>query len=473
MSTTAELCGYLTRLEYEQLPPEAVAKAKHCLMDYVGYTSCGYEARPARILGATLREMGGTQEATVIGKSWRLPAVNAAFLNGATGHMMELDDTHRGTQSHPGDSVLPAALAMAERGRATGRALITAIVAGYEAAIRVGEAVMPSHYTRGWHPSGTMNTFGAAVAAGKLLSLDEASLTQGMSIAAGQAAGNFAHLQERGMMKDFNPGRAAANGVLAALLAKRGFTGSSDAVENRRGFGALYSDTFHPNELTNGLGGPPKILEVAHKPFPGCRHLHSSRDALLGILSEACKDGPLRLEEVRKVTASIFSTGAAYVDDPVPWAPGKGSYGPNFSVQFNLALVLEQGEDGLRRLFEPTYAVEKVKEPQLQELMAKVEVVHDEELNRLWPRAWASEVTMKTARGTYTRRVDLPKGEPENPMSYQELRDKFTILATAAAFSRDQSQEIVDAIERLDEIADATELTRLLSASQESEAPPP
>ncbi len=463
MSLTAQLSSYLAGLDYNGLPSEAVVKAKHCLLDYVGYTSYGCQELPARILGATLREMGGEEEATVIGQPWRLATVNAAFLNGATGHIAELDDTHRGTQSHPGDSVLAAALAAAQRQRSTGRELIAAIVAGYEAAIRVGESVMPSHYTRGWHPSGTINTFGAAVAAGALLKLDESALVQAMAVAAGQAAGNFSHLQDRGMMKDFNPGRAAANGVFAALMAEKGFTGATDVLENPRGFGALYSDTFDPDKLTRGLGGPPKILEVAHKPYPGCRHLHSSRDALLGILSEAGKDRPLGPEEVRKVTARVFSTGAAYVDDPAPWAPGKGSYGPNYSVQFHLALVLQEGEGGLRQLFEPDYSLEKMKDPQLRRLMEKVEVVHDEELNREWPHAWASEVILKTTRDTYCQRVDLPKGEPENPMSYQELKDKFTIVATRRTFTEERGRDIVRAVERLEQMGDASEFIRLLS----------
>lgn len=463
MSVTAELSKYLAGLEFEQLPADAVLKTKHCLLDYVGYTSYGCDEPPAKILSATLTKIGGEEEATIIGQHGRLPAVNAAFLNGATGHMTELDDTHRGTQSHPGDSVLPAALAMAERQHSTAWDLITAIVAGYEAAIRVGESVMPSHYSMGWHPSGTINTFGATVAAGKLLSLDEDELIQAMAIAAGQAAGNFAHLQERGMMKDFNPGRAAANGVFGALLAQNGFTGCTDALENPRGFGSLYSETFDPSELTRGLGGSPKILEVAHKPYPGCRHLHSSRDALLGILREAVGESSLGLDRVEKVTARISSTGAAYVDDPVPWAPGKGMYGPNFSAQFNLALVLQEGEAGLRRLFEPGYALEMVNDPRLQKMMGRVEVVHDEELNRAWPHAWASEVTLRTTQDTYTLRVDLPKGEPENPMSYQELLDKFTILATAKAFTNERSQEIAQAVERLDQVGEASVLIRLLS----------
>lgn len=462
-SFTQQLSGHLAGLEYQHLSPEVVTKVKHLLLDYIGYTAYGSEEESAGILRSVIGAMGGEGEAGVIGHPERLPAQNAAFLNGAGGHMAELDDTHRGTQSHPGDSVLAAALAIADREHSTGKEFITAVVAGYEAAIRVGESVMPTHYTRGWHPSGTINTFGAAAAASKLLSLEEGRFTQAIAIAAGQAAGNFGHLQERGMLKDFNPGRAAANGVLAAQLADKGFTGSKDMLENSKGFGALYSDSFNPEKLTTGFEDSPKILEVAHKPYPGCRHLHSSRDALLEIFEIARSDGSKLPDDLESVTARIFSTGAAYVDDPDPWAPGKGISGPNFSVQFNLALMLLEGEEGLMRLYTPGYAMEKAGDERLRELMGKVLVVHDKELNREWPNKWASEVTLKTHNSEYVRRVDLPKGEPENPMEYQELKQKFRIMATAHAFTNKQSEQIRNVVENLDEIEDMTVLSALFN----------
>ena len=462
MLPTKELCEYLTGLEYDHLPSEVVIKAKDCLLDYIGYTSYGYDERPAQILGAALRDMGGREECTVIGQSWRLPAMNAAFLNGAMGHMTELDDTHRGTGSHPGDSILPAAIAVAEREGASGKELITAIVAGYEADIRVGEAVMPSHYAKGWHISGTINTFGAAVAAGKLLKLDSMGLAQAIGIASGQAAGNFAHVQERGMMKDFNPGRAAANGVFSAFLAQKGFTGSTMALEHPKGFCALYSDTVHLDRLTAGFGGPFKILEVGHKPYPGCRHIHPSRDALLSILEE---HGPIHLDEVRKITARLLSIIAADIDDPSPWTDGKGIYGPAFSAQFNLALAFLEGEKGLRRwLIDNTYALEKEEDSRLKRLMGKIEVVPDEELTKSWSAKWSSILTLETTRGTFTKRVDYPKGEPENPLTRQELEEKFTLLA-ARAYSDGQILEIRQAIENLHEVTDSNKLITHLSST--------
>ncbi len=455
---TDTLVRYLHGLTFEQLPEAAVSKTKELVLDYLGYASSAAREEPAAILWEILLALGGRPESTVIAHAPRTSCVHAAFLNGAMGHMTELDDTHRQTQSHVGDSVIAAALAVAERGRLGGRAALVAIVAGYEAAIRIGESVMPTHYVKGWHPSGTINTFGAAVAAGLLLGLDRERLRHALGLAGAQVAGNFAHIRSRGMAKDFNPGRAAANGVLAALLAERGFSGSTDVIENEYGFWKLYADNVVPECITGDLGRHFKVLEVAHKPAPGCRCLHPSRDAVLdlterhGIVAGA----------VEGITLRIYSQGAKWVDDPEPWGAGKGMYGPRFSVQFNVALAVLEGRPGIRGLFEHDYMARKLADPAIRQMMGRVTVVHDDELMREFPHKWSSVVDIKTRDGqVVSQRVDYPKGEPENPMTHDELLDKYRILATRV-FSEDRAEEIAKAAERLETLADVGDLMALL-----------
>ncbi|MEE9324990.1 MAG: hypothetical protein V3U90_05530, partial [Dehalococcoidia bacterium] len=208
--------------------------------------------------------------------------------------------------------------------------------------------------------------------------------------------------------------------------------------------------------------GPFKILEVGHKPYPGCRHIHPSRDALLSILEE---HGPVRPDEVRKITARLFSIIAADMDDPSPWADGKGIYGPAFSAQFNLALAFLEGEKGLRRwLIDNTYALEKEEDSRLKRLMGKIEVVPDEELTKSWSAKWSSILTLETIRGTFTKRIDYPKGEPENPLTRQELEEKFTLLA-ARAYSDGRISEIRRVIKNLQEVTDSSKLITLLSST--------
>jgi 2-methylcitrate dehydratase PrpD len=455
---TRELVTALHGLTFEALPGPVVAKAKELFLDYLGYASTAAKEEPAAILWDTVIELGGRPECTVIGHAPRTSCLNAALVNGAMGHMAELDDTHRHTQSHVGDSVIPAALAIAERRQLGGKPLLGALVAGYEAAIRIGESVMPTHYVKGWHPSGTVNTFGAAVAAGKLLGLDPDRLLHAVGLAGAQAAGNFAHIQARGMAKDFNPGRAAANGVLAALLAQRGFSASTDVIENERGFWRLYADNVVPACLTEGLGTRFEILEVAHKPAPGCRCLHSSRDATLDL----CERHGIAAPDIERITLRIYTQGAKWVDDPEPWSPGKGMYGPRFSAQFNAALAALEGRPGIRRLFEQDYMAQKLDDPAVRELMGKVTVVHDDVLMREFPHKWASVVEITTRDGrTVSQRVDYPKGEPENPMSHAELVDKYRILA-GKVFSEERVEGILEAAEGLESLLDCNALTRLL-----------
>ena len=171
---TLKLAKGLSELDYKKIPSEVIKKTKQLLLDYIGYTLFAYkEEKAAEIIINTIKELGGKPESTVLGYGFKTSCQLSAFANGAMGHMTELDDTHTGTGSHPGDSIIAAALAMAEREGVSGEELLLAIIAGYEAALRIGESVMPTHYWRGFHPSATFNTFGAAVAAGKIFNFNQ------------------------------------------------------------------------------------------------------------------------------------------------------------------------------------------------------------------------------------------------------------------------------------------------------------
>ena len=202
---TQVLSDFLGGARFETLPSSTVLRAKTFLLDYIGYAASAVDSDCGRVLRETVGGFGGIAEATVIGSDERTSVVWAALLNGALGHVNELDDTHGPTQSHPGCAVIPACLAVGERVDCDGKQFLAAMIAGYDMSLRAGYAVMPTHYTKGWHPSGTVQTFGAAVAAGRLLGLDGMALRHAIGLAGTQAAGNFAHTSVRGMAKDLNP----------------------------------------------------------------------------------------------------------------------------------------------------------------------------------------------------------------------------------------------------------------------------
>ena len=460
MSATMRLCEYLDEVSFDRLPSEVVQKAKDFVLDYIGYTTFGIEEPAPRILGKVFRQIGGAEECTIIGQSWKLPSVHAAFLNGATAHVTELDDTDDSTGSHPGDSIIPAALAVAEKLGTDGKTFIAALVAGYEAMIRIGYSVMPSHDQKGWHTSSTLTTLGAAVAAAKQMNMSPGRLAQTLSIAVAQMAGNSAHVPERGMLKDFNPGRAAGNGVFAALLGAEGFTGASDVIENPHGFAALYSDEFHPERIGDGLGDEYRILKVAHKLFPGCRYLHRSREAALILKA---KHG-IQPSEVQRVVARINTRGAPVVDDAEPWAPGKGAMGPRFSAQFNVALALIEGEEGMWRLFDIGYPLKRLEDPEVRSMIGRIQLIHDDEFNKGYPMLQPSAVEVETDRGTFSHRVDHCKGDPDNPMTAGEFERKFRVL-TSQVFSPARQEEIQTAVADLEKVPNMAEFTALLKPS--------
>ena len=364
---TRKLATFLHALTYSDLGTAEVGTAKRLLLDYVGYATASAGERPSEILRALAGELGGRSEATVIGSRLRTNCLWASLINGCMGHMTELDDTHLGTSSHLGDGVFPAALAMGERCRADGKTVLAAVVAGYECGLRAGYSVMRGHYDKGWHPSGTLNAFAAAATAGKILGLDREAFLHALGLAGTQAAGNFAHLAIRGMAKDLNPGKGAFNGVLSALLAKEGFTGSLDIFENPKGFIRLYSDSPHPERLVRRLGEPFLIGEVAQKIYPGCYHAHSAREATLKLVGRHC----LEPDHIRLITVRIFATGASLVDDPVPWKGGKGLHGPRFSAQFQVALAACEGEEGLWSSYDERFLIDKLAGRKIRRMMCK------------------------------------------------------------------------------------------------------
>jgi len=455
---TEVLVKYLTNLTYDDLPAEVVDKVKLCVYDYIGHTVYACGERPANILCATSYELGGNEQATTIGYGFRTNVVQAALINGTMGHMTELDDTHLGSSSHPGDSIIPAALAVAEKCKNNGKEIIAAIAAGYEIAIRAGVSVMPSHYDLGWHPSGTVNTFGAAIAAGKLLGLSVWQMRHAVGLAGALTSGNFAHVPERGMAKDFNTGRAAASGVYAAIIAQRGFTGSSDFFENDRGgFCRLYAREADLSKLTNKLGQEFKIMEVAHKPYTACRHAHGAIDATLQIVEEE----NIKPEEVNKINVRINATGAKFVDDKMPWLEEKGYYGSRFSAQFNVAVALLEGREGLMNLIDKQYVRNKLDDPKVRKYIDLIgNIIWDKEIDE-FPKSWATIVEIETPRGSFSRRVDYPKGEPQCPLTIDEMKAKFKRLVTAAGLSPEQERKLTSEIFKLETLSEVDEIMSL------------
>ncbi|MBI4278409.1 MAG: MmgE/PrpD family protein [Armatimonadetes bacterium] len=449
---TRKVAEFTAGLRYEDLPAPVIEKARVCLLDYFGYAMYGCRATPINILFQTLADGG---PCTVVGRTQTVSPLAAAFVNGAMGHVAEMDDTHRLSMAHLGDSVIPVVLAVAEATGADARRLIQAMVAGYDVAARAGEAVMPSHYYRGWHPSGSVNTLGTAAAAGNLLGLSVEQMQHALGVAGTQITGNFAHMPERGMVKDFNPGRAAFSGLLAARLAQNGFTGATDFMENPMGL-ALFGERVHEAAFLDRLGSHFKILEVSHKVYAACRHIHSAIDAALEINA---RQRPAA-DAVETVEVASWSHLAKLCDDPEPWRDAW--YGPRFSTQFNVAVALVHGEPAVQAMFDQNQILRMLDDARVREIVPKIRVTVDRSMDDQFPTLWPARVTLVLKDGQRVSvRKDLARGEPEVPVGYDDIVRKFRQLGDLEGMPGEIQTGLIEAARRLPDVP-VKEVTRLL-----------
>jgi 2-methylcitrate dehydratase PrpD len=422
VGTTRQLASYLAGLRFEDLPPEVVQASKVFVLDLLGATLGAMHTEEVRMASEVVRGLGGHPECTVIGLGYRTSCPNAAFMNGLSSHVLELDDTHRDSITHVGAPVIPAALAMAEREGRSGRTLLTAVVAGYEATLRIANAVQPSHWRRGFLSMGTCGTFGAATAASHCLGMGGDALANALGLAGIQAAGlNSSIYGDGDMGKRLCPSHAASAGILSALLAQKGFTGSTNVVEQRKGFCAAFADDYDLPRVTEGLGKTFEISRTSLKPYSCCRYNHAAIDGLLHIVN-AESIGADAIESIRVRTYDIAVTNRPHRAHP------KTLFDAKMSLPFCLAVAAYE-----RRAGERDFTEELLGDPSLCGLAERVTVEADEDMSRVFPQQWPAHVQVILRDGrSFERLVPYPKGEPEAPMTGSEIEDKFRDLATVA-----------------------------------------
>src|ERR1700709_2375972 len=284
---TATLAAYVANLRFDDIPHEVLERAKILTLDFLGSAvraRSDAESTPSLLQRQEALALDGKGEAPVVGdsKTWT-PAV-AALLNGALGHSLDFDDTHADSSLHASAPVVPAAFAVGEMVNASGREVLTAIVAGYEVCCRLGNALDPtSHYARGFHPTATAGTYGAAAAAAKLFGLSKEQIVAAFGVSGSQAAGSLQFLVNGAWNKRYQVGAAAMNGVIAATLARNDFIGATESVEGKHGLLVGYSDDAHPDKAVAGLGKTYETLRIGVKPYPSCRYTHAALDALIAM----------------------------------------------------------------------------------------------------------------------------------------------------------------------------------------------
>jgi len=456
LSVSERLAVFIKNLEYDNLPKAVIEQAKRCLLDTIGVTLAGFRTETGRTFVSLAREWGGDEEATIFGDGVRVPSPNAALVNGTMGHVLELDDGHRYALGHPGVTSIPAAIAVAEKVGASGEDLITALVLGYDIFVRVARAVNPSHRGRGFHTTGTCGTFGAAAAAGKILGLDEEGMINAFGIAAIQAAGLMEVMRGESRIKPLNAGRAAHNGSLAALLAERGITAPRTIFEGGNGFFRAYSDNYDVKEIIDRLGEKYHIRGIYTKLYPTCRNIHPAIDCTLHL----ARENRLTPKEIDKIIVKTYST--AYKLTGKEYEP-KTESTAKFSTPYCLAVAITYGRVGLDE-----FTSDKITDKRLLHLARKVKVEVDPAIDELAPEKRGASVEIFTkGGGRYEWTVENPRGEPEIPVSNEQLRDKFKTLVSPI-LDNNKVYDIINIVYRLEKLKDINNLTKFFAPTTSS-----
>ena len=443
VTLTKTLCGHLAAARYEDLPAKAVGEARRGILDWIGCALAGSLHPTVAKLLEVLREAGGSGQATVFAHDLKLGFLDAPLANGQMGHLLDYDDTHMGgVVLHTSSPVLSALFSLAQRAPVSGREFMLAYAVGFEAGVRTGRTA-PAHHRGGWHLTGTLGSIAAGAAAGKLLKLDTQRLTYAMGIAATQAGGMQ---QNRGTMcKSFHAGKAAANGVLAAMLAERGFDSTQEIVEGKRGFCRIYSETADVDQLLAGWGGGWLIETNGHKPYACGVVLHPLIDAAVALRAKSGFD-PAAVDEIRlRVNPLVLSiTGVV--------EPSNGLQS-KFSVYHSAAVAYAEGAAGVAQ-----YSDAKANDPLLTALRRKVKPVADDTLRN-------DEARATVAAGA--RRVEVhvahASGTVSNPMSDAAIEAKFLANATPV-IGAGHAQRVCDSVWSLEKTGDMRELIALLTS---------
>ena len=410
-----QIADYAIKEQTSKLSNEVIHHAKRAVIDWYAALLPGSQVAPAILLELALAEdldRGKSRLAT--GRKATLRA--AALINGAASHSVEFDDIYRDAGYHPGSPVISAALAAAQSTGATGEQFLRGVIVGYEVSTRIGEAVMPSHY-RFWHTTGTVGCYGAAAAVATILGCNKTQFMHALATVGTFAAGLKQAFLSQAMSKPLHGGHAADAGALAALAASKGVTGALDILEGESGFGAAMSVNPDWSKATKGLGIDYHIVHVTFKNHGCCGHTFPSIDAVLALKA---KHG-LTHTDVKTIRLASYKAGLDIIDNATP----EGEYQAKFSIQYTVAHAMVHGSVRLN-----AFLPERLNDPDVRALMKKIEVVADPELSKGYPTQRAAQVEIETTDGRELSHFQpTRKGDPEMPLTDEELNDKFLELA--------------------------------------------
>ncbi len=439
-NVTEQLADWIVNLKAADIPSEVRDEGLRTFVNWVGCAVGGADHPSAGHAIAAIRPFCGPSTAQVIGRAERLDQLHAALLNGITSHVLDYDDTHLKTIIHPAGPVASALVPLAETRGIPGDKLLTAMIIGVEVECRIGNAVYPDHYDRGWHITGTAGVFGAAAAVGYAIGLNRTQMQWALSLAATQASG----LREMfgTMTKSFHPGRAAQNGAFAAHMAEAGFDSALTGIEGRRGFANILSDKQDYDEILEGLGTRWEAALNSYKPYACGIVIHPTIDGCQQLREEL---GPVKIAQIAAVELTTHPLVLELTGKTTPKTGLEGK----FSVYHSAACALLRGDGA------PTaFTDEVVNMPEIVDLRGKVTATAD-------PACHEASVTirLKMKDGSkIEKHVERAIGSRERPLSNAQLEEKF-LTQSALVIGQSASEKLLEMAWTLDQIADLKTLT--------------
>lgn len=443
---TKILSDHVTGIRYEDLDRRTIEYTKMCVQDLVGVALSGSASEVGQIWWKY--SMGDPVQSKATATCWNSSLCKAdyrtaAAYNAACGHLLDMDDLHNSSIAHLGAVTIPAAMAIGQAKRCSGRDILTAVVAGYEAGARIGETINPEAY-KCWHTTGVVGSYSSAVAAGKLLRLNEGQMLNAIGTAGTQSAGLWEFMENGSMSKSIHTANAVLCGIRAAELAALGFTGAHTILEGEKGFVKALASKEADTAIRRLGEEPYKILTNSFKPYACCRHTHSSC-ACIKWMKDTYQIDPAK---IRKIVDRTYAVALDVADKPAPTTP----YSFKFSIQYCIAAMLLYDD-----LSEDVFSSEKTRDQQVLELMRKIEVLEDQKIQSAFeenPNQWthALEILMEDGR-VLRHHVDFPPGDFMNPFSWADADEKFYRI-TRAVIPEKAAGKIIERIHRLEELED-------------------
>ncbi|MFH0768250.1 MAG: MmgE/PrpD family protein [Chloroflexota bacterium] len=451
-AVTKRVADFIVETNYSKIPKEAIKAAKIFITDCLGCALAGSKEPAPEIVTEYVKELGGKREAGIITKGFKTSAPLAALANGTMAHVLDFDDV--GAFGHPTAPLLPTVLAITEKEKLSGKALLEAYILGFEVGSRINLGLGHGYYEAGWHSTIVAGTMAAAAAAAKLMKLDSMQVRMALGIAASLSCGfkrNFGT-----MTKSFHAGTAAKNGIIAASLAKKGFTADDSILEVPQGYGEMFSKEFDPNKITQGLGSPFFITSpgISIKFYSCCAMMHREIDSML-YLSRQHNIKTADVAEIECYTTPAVAV-QLYYHQPKTGLEGK------FSLEYGMAVALLDHDVKLAQ-----FEDERVNRRDVQELLRKVKYVYAQPRTG-GPAARPARVTVRLKNGKeFSHEAPNAKGSPNNPLTEEELAEKFRDCAQTA-LSEQQIKRCTQLLSKLETLPDISPLMNMVTKSRDS-----